>query len=273
LQEANALLGLSRSILGIVGPAIGGLLVAAGSPGAALLVDAASFAAAAMLLLRVAIPATHELVEPEPFLRELRAGWSEFRRQRWIWTTIVFFGIGNFVSMSVAVLGPLIAKQHYSGGSTWALLVSTFAAGTIVGGVVALRIRPSRPLLASCVAATPLALQPLGLALMPPVVVLVTVYVLAGTGLAIHLALWFTVFQQHVPEAARSRVSSYDALGSFVLLPLGAALAGPLSVVIGIRATLAATCLIELACFALIITQPAVWAIKRDPRELAAELT
>jgi len=273
LQEANALLGLSRSILGIVGPAIGGVLVAAGSPGAALLVDAASFAAAAMLLLRVAIPPTDDAVQPEPFLRELRAGWSEFRRQRWIWTTIVFFGIGNFVSMSVAVLGPLIAKQHYSGGSTWALLVSTFAAGTIVGGLVALRIRPSRPLLASCVAATPLALQPLGLALMPPVVVLVTVYVLAGTGLAIHLALWFTVFQQHVPEAARSRVSSYDALGSFVLLPLGAALAGPLSVVIGIRATLVATCLIELACFALIIAQPAVWTLKRDPRELAAELT
>jgi len=108
---------------------------------------------------------------------------------------------------------------------------------------------------------------------MPPVVVLVTGYVLAGTGLAIHLALWFTVFQQHVPEAARSRVSSYDALGSFVLLPLGAALAGPLSVVIGIRATLVATCLIELACFALIIAQPAVWTLKRDPRELAAELT
>jgi len=270
LQQANALLGLSRSILGIVGPAIGGVLVAAGSPGSALLVDAASFGVAAVLLLRVSIPASADAVEPEPFFAELRAGWNEFRRQTWIWTTIVFFGIGNFASMSVFVLGPLIAKRHYSGGSTWALLVSMFAAGTIVGGVIALRFRPGRPLLASCLAAVPLTLQAVGLALMPPVWVLVSFYVVAGTGLAIHLALWFTVFQQHVPEAARSRVSSYDALGSFVLVPLGSALAGPMSALVGIRATLIGTFAIELACFAFVIAQPSVWAIRRNPGEAVA---
>ena len=58
---------------------------------------------------------------------------------------------------------------------------------------------------------------------------LVAIGVLAGIGLAIHLALWFTVFQRHVPEASRSRVSSYDALGSFVLMPLGSAVAGPIA--------------------------------------------
>jgi predicted MFS family arabinose efflux permease len=270
LQQANALLGLSRSILGIVGPAIGGVLVAVGSPGAALLVDAASFGVAALLLLRVAIPPSADTVEPEPFLAELRAGWHEFRRQTWIWTTIVFFGIGNFASMSVFVLGPLIAKRHYSGGSTWALLVSSFAAGTIVGGLIALRIKPRRPLAASCIAAWPIALQPLGLALEPPVAVLVAIAVVAGIGLAIHLALWFTVFQQHVPEAARSRVSSYDALGSFVLVPLGSAVAGPVSALVGIRATLLGTCAIELACFSLIILQPSIWAIRRRTEEVGA---
>ena len=270
LQQANALLGLSRSVLGILGPAIGTVLVAAGSPGAALLVDAASFGVAAALLLRVAIPAGGDVVEPEPFFAELRAGWKEFRRQTWIWTTIVFFGIGNFASMSVFVLGPLIAKRHYSGASTWGLLVSTFAAGTIVGGVIALRYRPRRPLLASCLAAVPLALQAFGLALEPPVAVLVAIAVVAGTGLAIHLALWFTVFQQHVPEAARSRVSSYDALGSFVLVPLGSALAGPMSALVGIRATLLGAFAVEIACFAFVIAQPSVWSIRHAPEEVAA---
>ena len=246
LQQANALLGLSRSILGVLGPAIGGVLVAAGSPGAALLVDAASFGVAAILLLRVSIPRRVDRVDPEPFLAEVRQGWNEFRRQTWIWTTIVFFGIGNCASTSVFVLGPLIAKQHYSGGTTWALLVSSFAAGTIVGGVAALRVRPGRPLLASCLSAVPLALQPLGLALQAPVGVLVAIWVVSGIGLAIHLALWFTVFQQHVPEESRSRVSSYDALGSFVLLPLGSAIAGPVSVLIGIPATLLGTFAIEV---------------------------
>src|SRR5438270_3712851 len=53
LQQANALLGLSRSILGFGAPALGGVLVAAGSPGSAILVDAISFAVAALLLARV----------------------------------------------------------------------------------------------------------------------------------------------------------------------------------------------------------------------------
>jgi MFS family permease len=270
LQQANALLGLSRSVLGVLGPALGGVLVAAGSPGSALLVDAASFGVAALLLLRVSIRARADHVEPEPFFAELRAGWKEFRRQTWIWTTIVFFGIGNCASTSVFVLGPLTAQRHYSGGSTWALLVSSFAGGTIVGGVIALRIRPRRPLLASCVAAVPLAFQAFGLAFRPPVEVLVVIWIVAGIGLAIHLALWFTVFQQHVPEAARSRVSSYDALGSFVLLPLGSAIAGPVAALVGVPATLLGTFAIEIACFGAIIAQPSVWAITRGAGRLEA---
>lgn len=268
LQQANALLGLSRSVVGVLGPAVGGVLVAVGSPGGALLVDAASFGLAALLLLRVAIPRSEATVEPEPFLAELREGWGEFRRQTWIWTTIVFFGIGNCASTSLFVLGPLVAKQHYSGASTWAWLVGSFGAGTIIGGVVALRFHPERPLLASCVAAVPIAFQPFAIALKPPVPVLVAVAVLAGAGLAIHLALWFTTFQRNVPAAALSRVSSYDALGSFVLMPLGSILAGPIASVIGITQTLIGTTAIELACFAVIIAQPSVWAIRAEPAPL-----
>src|SRR5690349_11613006 len=126
LQQANALLGLSRSILGVLGPALGGVLVASGSPGGALLVDAATFGAGAILMARVQIPKRDDSVEPEPFLAELREGWNEFRRQTWIWTTIVFFGIGNCASTSVFVLGPLVAKEHYSGARTWAIVMSAF---------------------------------------------------------------------------------------------------------------------------------------------------
>ena len=105
LQQANALLGLSRSILGFAGPALGGVLVGLGSPGSALLVDAASFAVAAVLLFRLTIAPRDDAATPEPFLAELRQGWNEFRRQTWIWTTIVFFAIGNFAGASLGVLG------------------------------------------------------------------------------------------------------------------------------------------------------------------------
>ena len=265
LQQANALLGLSRSLLGVLGPAVGAVLVAAGSPGSALLVDAATFFVAAFLLLRVSLSPRADRVEPEPFFAELREGWNEFRRQTWIWTTIVFFGIANCASTALLVLGPLVAKEDYSGASTWGTLLGTFGAGTILGGIVALRYRPTKPLLASCVAAAPLVLQPLGIALRLPFAALIAIWVVAGIGLAIHLALWFTVFQQHVPEESRSRVSSYDALGSFVLMPLGAAVAGPVAAAFGITATLLGTFAIEVACFTVIILQPSVWAIGREP--------
>jgi hypothetical protein len=49
---------------------------------------------------------------------------------------------------------------------------------------------------------------------------------------------WFTMLQQHVPEHARSRVSSYDWLVSLVFQPLGFMLAGPLAGWIGFEATL-----------------------------------
>ena len=65
--------------------------------------------------------------------------------------------------------------------------------------------------------------------------------------------------------SSRSPVSSYDALGSFVLMPLGSIVAGPIASVIGITETLIATTVIELACFAVIIAQPSVWAIRAEP--------
>ncbi|HKB19796.1 MAG TPA: MFS transporter, partial [Gaiellaceae bacterium] len=94
LQQANALLGLSRNATRIVGPAIGGAIVAAGSPGSALLIDAASFALGALLLVPLRLPKRAEAVQGKSFFADLRQGWHEFRRQTWIWTTIVFFGIG-----------------------------------------------------------------------------------------------------------------------------------------------------------------------------------
>src|SRR2546423_2568465 len=164
LQQANALLGLSRSILGFAGPALGGLLVALGSPGSALLVDAASFGVASLLLVRMSIAPRDDAVEPEPFLRELRQGWNEFRRQTWIWTTIVFFGIGNMVGQAWSVLAPVVTKQHYAGASTFAAIITGFGVGSVLGGLVALRIRPRRPLLVSCTAAMPITFGTFALA-------------------------------------------------------------------------------------------------------------
>jgi MFS family permease len=265
LQQANALLGLSRSILGFAGPAVGGILAGVGDPGAAILVDAGTFAVAAVLLLRVTVGERDDVVEPEPFLRDLREGWAAFRRQTWIWTTIVFFGIGNFAGATYGVLGPLVAKEDLGGAKAWGFIVAASSIGAIVGGVAAIRIRTTRPLLASCVAAIPYGTQTLALGLGFPVWAMVLVSAFAGASLAVHLALWFTVFQSQVPEQERSRVSSYDALGSFVLIPLGAAIAGPVASVVGVHATLVASGVISLVCIFIVIAQPSVRGLRDSP--------
>ena len=268
LQEANALLGLSRNATRIVGPAIGGALVAIGTPGSALLVDAVSFAIAAFLLAGLRLPRRADVVEARSFFVELREGWSEFRRQTWIWTTIVFFGIGNFAFASYYVLGPIVSKRDLGGAPAWAALTAAFSVGALVGSLIAIRIRPRKPLAASCMAAWVFILQPLGMGLGLPLPVLIAFAAIAGVGLSIHLALWFTVFQQNVPAEAMSRVSSYDSFGSFVLLPLGAALAGPIAALIGVDTTLLAAAAVIAITEAIVFAQPSVHAIRaRDDPE------
>ena len=217
-----------------------------------------------------------EVVETNSFFADLRQGWDEFRRQTWIWTTIVFFGIGNFAFASYWVLGPIVAKRDLGGAPAWAALTAAFGVGAVIGGLLALRIRPKKPLAASCMAAWVFLLQPLGMGLGLPLSILIAFSAIAGCGLAVHIALWFTVLQQNVPEESLSRVSSYDSFGSFVLLPLGLALAGPIAAVVGVQQTLLAAAFVIAVTQAIVYAQPSVHAIRAreeeptEPSEAAA---
>jgi MFS family permease len=280
LQQANALQGLSRSTLGIIGPALGGIFIVAGSPGTALAIDAATFFVAAALFagIRVQLGAQER---KEGFFRELVEGWREFTKHSWLWSTVLLFGVSNFVWVGCwAVLGPVIAKEELGGAGAWATVLSTWGVGAVVGGVVALRYKPKRPLFASVLVAWPLLIQLLCLALLAPVWVLSIASFFTGAGIALHLALWFTVFQREIPEHAQSRVSSYDALGSFVLIPLGMAAAGPVSDLIGVQATIWASFAISLACQIAIVLVPSVRSIRapepeseQPPADAPAETT
>ena len=78
LQQANALMSLSRSSIGILGPATSGFLVASIGPGWVYAVDAATFVAstASLAVLRVPpIPARAK----QTFFADLREGWREVR--------------------------------------------------------------------------------------------------------------------------------------------------------------------------------------------------
>ncbi len=181
---------------------------------------------------------------------------------------MLLFGVSNLVFVGCwAVLGPLIAKEQYGGAGAWTAILVCGGVGAVVGGVIALRYRPKRPLLASVLVAYPLMLELLALAVYAPVWLVAVSAFLASAGIAVHIALWFTVFQREVPEHAQSRVSSYDALGSFVLIPLGMAIVGPVAAAIGIQETLWAAFAISLVCQLSIVALPSVRAIRAPEPE------
>jgi MFS family permease len=238
LQAANAFLSLGSNATFIVGAALGGLVVAATSPGIGIAVDAGSFFLAALFLALIRLPRTLRM-EASNFTAELAVGWREFISRTWLWVIVVQFGFVNAISLGTeGVLGPAISKEHLGGAAAWGLILTAESLGLIAGGLLLLRLRPRRILLAATLGYLLTIPFLLGLARPAPLVLLIVFAGLAGIGNETFGILWETAIQQEIPEDKLSRVSSYDSLGSFVLIPLGVAIAGPVSEAIGTRETI-----------------------------------
>jgi MFS family permease len=238
LQQANALLSLALNATRIGGAALGGLVVAAVGPGTAIAFDAATYAAAALVIARMRVAGA----EPEArasFLSDLVDGWREFRSRTWLWVIVLQFAILLAVEMGAfLVLGPVVADEELGGPGAWGAILTAEAVGLVAGGLVGLRFQPRRMLLVATfgILLLPLTTFTLGFPLALPWIVLASF--VAGFGIEIFGLLWHTTMQQEIPPAKLSRVYSYDALGSLALVPIGLALAGPVAELIGVRATL-----------------------------------
>ena len=222
LQQANALQGLSRNLpVGILGPALGGALVVAGSPGIALAADAGRSPPAPRCSAAIRVP----LREGEE-QSELRARGSRGLAGVQLADLAVVDGApvrGRQPRLRPRV-GPCSGRDLRGGsrrGRRWATILSSAASARCrrpPSRCESARRRRSWRLI---LAATPLVLPMVLLGARASVWLLCIASFFVGAGIAVHLTLWFTVFQREVPEHAQSRVSSYDALGSFVLVPLG----------------------------------------------------
>jgi MFS family permease len=259
---------MTRNLVGVLGPAIGGVVVVLGSPGGALALDAVSFFVCADILRRMRV-APRPPDESPGFFAELREGWQEFTSRTWLWASVLFFGIGNLTFAGWIVLGPVIADERLGGAGAWATILTANGIGAVVGGAAAIRFRPRRPMVACVLAAMLISLQTLALALDAPTWMIAVAAFFGGLGIAVHLTLWFTVFQEQVPERAQSRVASYDTLGSFVLMPVGMALVGPVAAGIGLTETLWLCLVVMWSSWVAILALPSVWAIRRRPAPAA----
>lgn len=239
LQEANALLSFSRWAGKVAGPALAGILLALGSPGSALAIDAATFAVSAACLLGVRAPGVRPEGESQDFLAELRHGWREFSSRSWQVAIIASLSLSNLIFPGAfLVLGPTVANEALGGSSSWALIATAWGLGGLLGGLVALNIRPRRPLLVSESCALFFALPIFFLAVPSPVAVIAAAALFGGVNVSIAEILYETTQAQQIPPQALARVTAYDWLGSLALEPVGLALVGPVAAGLGISTTL-----------------------------------
>ncbi len=263
LQSANALLRLGLNATTIVGAAIGGILVAATSPGAAIAVDAATFFVGALLIGLMSLPASLRM-EGSRFLGELTDGWREFRSRTWLWAIVVQFGLVNAAFVGAqSVLGPAVAKESLGGAAGWGLILTCESAGLLLGGVLQLRLRPRRLLLVATLGVMLGSLVMVGLAVPLSLAAVCVCALLAGIGYETFGVNWDTAIQQEIPVEKLSRVSSYDALGSWVLVPLGLALAGPIADAIGTSTTLYAVAALNIGAALAVLSVRQVRTLRR----------
>jgi len=262
LQEANALLQLSRSILNIVGPAVGALIVAAGSPSLALAIDAASFVVSAALTFSLRLPGVVRMTGAS-ILAELRGGWREFVGRPWAVAMVVSFGLFQLTYFpALNVLGPSVAQTQLGGPATWGLILAIESVGAVVGGVISLRLKVDRPLVACQLFVIPSGLLLIGLAVPLAVGILLVLSAAVGFGFAAGNTFWQTALQQNVPEHALSRISSFDWLGSVAFNPLGYALIGPLATAVGTSQALVACGVINVMVAVGVTFVPSVRRIR-----------
>jgi MFS family permease len=246
LQRANALLGMSQSVLNVFGPAASGLIIAVTHTTAwVFALDSATFVASAFFLAQLNVP------EPAPreragFATELRAGYREVRARTWVSTALIAFSVSNVCIASFLVLGPVIVR-HHGGAGDWGIVAACGALGLFVGGYVSSRARPSHPLGVGFASSALLALPLAALAVPLPVPLIAAGFAIGMASTEYADTLWETTLQRRIPTLVLARVRSYDQLVSFSFMPLGFLAFGALAQGIGAEATLlAAACAVAV---------------------------
>jgi MFS family permease len=213
LTRANSLLNVLRNIAQVGGPTIAGIIVSTSTGGVALVIDAATFLFAALMMHRLNL-ARPQRTSNATFASDLREGWGYFSTNRWLWSVTLAFAVINIMQQGVwQILGPIIAERSF-GATGWGIVFSVRAVGLVIASAYLVKYaRPRR--LGPAMAGMSLAALPLvTLGVWPTVPALAATTFVAGLVSAYSGIVWSTALQSKVPRELISRVTSYDDLGA-----------------------------------------------------------
>lgn len=265
VQKANATLRVAESVTVVIGPSVAGLLLVVSSPAVVVGLDALTYAVSGVCLLRLrSVPmGPVGRAGVTTFRADLVEGWREFRARTWLWSVIVVFMLWQLAGAGpTTTLGnSTLVTDH--GASVFGLVMSSLGAGSVVGGLIAMRFRPRYPLRAGALSMILWAAMPLSIALGLPAPLVAVCYGVSGVGMAFWVVMFHTSVQTHVPYDVLGRVHAYDAAGSLVMKPVGQAVAGPLALVAGTVPILYVSAATALVVCALLLVIPAVRGLER----------
>jgi DHA3 family tetracycline resistance protein-like MFS transporter len=267
LPQANALQGLLRPLaVRLIGPALGGLVVAGVGSGTAFLIDAASFLVSAAAVGAIASRPRREVTDHgvRQTLREVREGLAFVRATPWIWATLLSAMLSLLVWIGPQeVLLPFLVKNRLTLGPD--ALGGIFAVGGVGAILMAItigqlgqpRLRVTIMFLSWSVGVLLIA----GYGLMTELWHAMLLSALGAALFELGQIIWTTLLQQLVPRELLGRVSSLDWLVSVGLVPVSFALTGPVAGAIGPEWTMVAAGTIGAVLMSALLFAPRV----RDP--------
>jgi MFS family permease len=271
LGRANSLRTVVGPLaFGVVGPALGGALIANFGTSSAFWADSATYVVSvASLMLMRARPIIKESAHSSVFA-EARQGITYVAGRPWLWGPIVASSAAQFLyaGPNQALVPYLVKFELHASAAALGLVFTAAGLGTVAAGLIMGRISRPRHIVVAMVLGWSLgigSIAALGLAqtVWQAAIAVFVWNLLLWSG----EILWLTLLGLTVPNHIRGRVSSIDFLGSYWMIPISMALTGPLAALVGPRAVLVGAGLGGAIAVLLTLVVPGV----RRPQYLSAE--
>ncbi len=272
LPQGNALFGvLRRTTVGLIGPAIGGVVVGLFGPGPAFLVDAASFgiSAIAVFAIRARPDMSHVAgTGVRETITQMREGFSYIRGRPWIWATLISAMLSLlFFIGPIQILVPYLVKNSLQlGPEAFGTILAFGAVGAIVMGLAIGHFGLPRKRITVMFLGFSLGVAGLaGYGVMTALWQALIVAAVTNALFELGDVIWTTLLQQNVPRTFLGRVSSIDWLLSTGLVPVSYALVGPVSNVLGPGPTMVGGALVGGLMMIALMFVPGVRDLEREP--------
>lgn len=269
LPAGNVAKGIATKAGTIAGPGIAGVIVVSLGTHATYVACSLFFLIGASVLFRI----KENYTPPAPgdetkFFADLKDGLKITWKYKWIAAMIAMASVQLMMVVGTEnVMLPVITKRDFGTASVYATAAALFSLGGGISAIISIRMKVKNPGLV-CVTVW-------GLFIFAPLVLAFPVdrewifisYFIAGFSVGPWEAFWSTQVQREVPAEYQGRVFSIDYMGSIGLMPLGMALAGPLSILFGEREFLIGVSIFHLLICAIVLLVPGVKEMKApEPR-------